>query len=177
MTTAPDWGSEVAAGGEYRGLQSRFFAHPCRCHNNSESLLALCIEAAEQALLALGPAHSEKSYEEVLCNKLYDARIPVRRQVTMCQTIDKHVVFTGIADLEVDHRVILELKANHSCITAEHRAQLLRYMRAVAHVQRTDDPMLGAILLFTKDGTLETWRADSPQQPRAAKRRVGCTPP
>tara|TARA_X000000368_G_C22813294_1_gene615633 strand:+ start:203 stop:679 length:477 start_codon:yes stop_codon:yes gene_type:complete len=140
-------------------LQSRFFAHPCRCKNDARSLLALCIEASGQALEALGPAHSEKSYEEVLCNKLYDARIPVRRQVTMSQVVDQHVVFTGVADLEVDHRVILELKANHASISAEHRAQLRRYLRAASASLKTDDVMLGAIILFTKDGTLETWQA------------------
>ena len=140
-------------------LQSRFFAHPCRCHNDAESLLALCFEASQQALCALGPAHSEKSYEEVLCHKLYDARIPVRRQVTMSQVVDKHVVCTGVADLEVDHRVILELKANHASISVEHRAQLRRYLRAARASLKTDDVMLGAIILFTKDGVLETWQA------------------
>ena len=71
----------------------------------------MCIEAARDALEVLGPAHSEKSYEvsarvsarflcapdlarapaqEVICNKLYDARVPdcarrARAGLSMCR--------------------------------------------------------------------------------------------
>ena len=123
--------------------------------------MGICIDAARQALEALGPAHSEKSYEEVICNWLYDARVPVRRQAGVCQVVAGHVVQTGIVDLEVDHCVILELKANHASITGEHQAQLRRYLRSLSADAGTDRRMLGAVLLFAKDGTLRVWREDA----------------
>ena len=99
--------------------------------------------------------------QEVICNKLYDARIPVRRQANVCQVVDGHVVQTGIVDLEVDHSVVLELKANHTSISGEHQAQLRRYLRSLAVDAHSDRRMLGAVLLSAKDGTLRVWRAEA----------------
>jgi GxxExxY protein len=141
-----------------QGTRSRFFARPCSCRLDAESIFATCQRFAVDALETLGPAHSEKTYEDVLCNKLYAARIPVRRQASVCQTVDNHVVCTGIVDLEVDHCLILELKAGHSSITPEHRAQLQRYMRSMHASPRTDANLIGAIFLFSKHGVLHTWR-------------------
>jgi hypothetical protein len=58
----------------------------------------------------------------------------------------------------VDHCLILELKAGHSSITPEHRAQLQRYMRSMHASPRTDANLIGAIFLFSKHGVLHTWR-------------------
>lgn len=144
-----------------QGTQSRFFGRPCSCRLDADTIFATCQRFAADALATLGAAHSEKTYEDVLCNKLYAARIPVRRQATVCQTVDDHVVFTGIVDLEVDHCLILELKAGHSSITTEHKAQLQRYMRSMHASPRTDSGMIGAIFLFAKDGELRTWRTQN----------------
>ena len=111
----------------------------------------LCIPVAQ---------HTRAFSQEVICNKLYDARVPVRRQANVCQVVGGHVVQTGIVDLEVDHSVVLELKANHASISSEHQAQLRRYLRSLAADAHSDRRMLGAVLLFAKDGTLRVWRAE-----------------
>lgn len=105
--------------------------------------------------------HRPPFAQEVICNRLYDARVPVRRQANVCQVVDGHVVQTGIVDLEVDHSVVLELKANHASISGEHKAQLRRYLRSLAADAHSDRRMLGAVLLFAKDGTLRVWRAEA----------------
>jgi len=113
-----------------------------------------------RGLYACRPEHVPP-VQEVICNKLYDARVPVRRQANVCQLVDGHVVQTGIVDLEVDHSVVLELKANHASISGEHQAQLRRYLRSLAADAHSDRRMLGAVLLFAKDGTLRVWRAEA----------------
>ena len=79
--------------------------------------------------------------------------MPVRRQANVCQLVDGHVVQTGI--------VVLELKANHASISGEHQAQLRRYLRSLAADAHSDRRMLGAVVLFAKDGTLRVWRAEA----------------
>ena len=141
-------------------VQSRFFARACTCYASSEDVFQESVEAARHALKHLGPGQTERAYEDVMCNFLYDRHRPTRRQVPYFQVVDDHVVPIGIVDLEVDHCVILELKANVAAITQEHMGQLARYMRAAASRNTTDLAITGAVLLFARDGSLKVARAE-----------------
>ena len=142
-------------------MRSRFFpatsARVCHCQHDTDSLWRACVEAGRHALDTLGHAQSERAYEECMTNYLYNQRIPLRRQRAFYQEVDGDTIPVGIADLEIDHAIIIELKAGHARITAEHRDQLARYLRAARQGARAKE-FVGGVFLFGKDGTLQIWR-------------------
>lgn len=141
-------------------MQSRFFPLSCSCYVTPEVLYNELLEGARHAMEQLGPAQTERAYEDVLCNYLYDRRRPLRRQASYFNVIDGHVVPIGIVDVEIDHTLIVEIKANLNTITAEHRAQLQRYMRCAKKRSGTDAPWVGVVLLFAKDGNIQYVKMD-----------------
>ena len=96
---------------------------------HDEELTRQIIGAAIEVHRELGPGLLESAYEECLCHELNTQLIPFRRQVPF------PVAYKGIrldcgyrADLIVDSRVVIELKAIES-LTDLHKAQLLTYLR------------------------------------------------
>jgi len=78
----------------------------------------------------LRSGHLEKIYENALASRLKKIEIMVEQQHPL-QVYDEDGTLLGnlFADLYVDNRLIVELKACRS-LTDEHTAQLLGYLRA-----------------------------------------------
>ena len=166
-------------------LQSRFFPRVCRCslpvdqvkarlparllqhhptvrrNNAPTQAWDLCLVAAQSALRDLGRAHSERAYEECMTNFFYQHRIPYMRQRAFYREVRGDIIPVGVADLEVAHCVILELKVGNNAITEDHRQQLLRYMQA-ARERNGDRAITGGVLLFGRDGSLRVWKQEMP---------------
>lgn len=122
-------------------------------------VLVWCRRAARHAHEALGPGQQEKAYEDAMCNFLYDEGIPVKRQVNVHQIIDGHIVPTGIVDMEVCKKIIIELKANYTAISNDHKVQVLRYQRSTQAHTTDAGKMICVIFLFAKDGALKEWNS------------------
>lgn len=144
-------------------MQSKFFQSRCTCKISREVMVDECIKSAKLALEALGHGHTERAYEDVMVNYFYKQRIPYMRQTQYYQKVDGQIIPVGVADIEVDHSVILELKANVKEITDDHRTQLLRYLRAAN--ARQPHEYRGAVILFAKDGKLRVWLAQNAPRP------------
>ena len=138
---------------------SRFFTQPQHCEQTIESTYKICMDIAHDVAQKLGPGHSEAVYEAAMMNSLYDARIPCRRQVPYQQSINGHTLSIGTIDLEVDHDIILELKAGHTTMKDEFKTQLHRYLRCKKAQTTHDGPIIGCVVLFRRDGRVHTWRA------------------
>ncbi len=77
-----------------------------------------------------GHGHVEKVYETALVHRLRKLGLDVKQQVSLTvQDEDGTVIGEFVADLLVDGRLIVELKAVRT-IADEHIAQILGYMRA-----------------------------------------------
>jgi GxxExxY protein len=77
----------------------------------------------------LGPGQLESNYERALAKELAHRGIPFRRQVGFASYYKGEVIGELVADLVVDDRIILELKAVER-VHSVHKAQLLSYLRA-----------------------------------------------
>jgi GxxExxY protein len=77
----------------------------------------------------LGYGFLEKVYENALCHELRKHGLVVVQQAPIVVWYDGLKVGEYYADLLVDDKVLLELKAL-SCLTDEHSAQLLNYLKA-----------------------------------------------
>jgi len=130
--------------------------------NNFEDLFQTCCLIAKEVADLLSNGNSEATYEQAMVNALYDRRIPYKRQVQYSQCVQGHMLNTGILDLEVDHNLLLELKAGHDKIKDEHKTQLMRYLhckRENLPSDRKDEELIAAIILFSKSGEVQVWRA------------------
>lgn len=78
----------------------------------------------------LDPGHLEKVYENALVNRLRKQGVDVKQQHPL-KVLDEDGTILGeyLADLFVDHCLIVELKAARATAD-EHVAQLLGYLRA-----------------------------------------------
>lgn len=92
-----------------------------------EELSNKLLEAYFNVVKGLGKGLAEKVYENALCIELEDMGIPFERQKPLTVTYKGHVVGDFVADLYVDGKIIVELKAVSS-ITDEHVAQTLNYI-------------------------------------------------
>jgi GxxExxY protein len=88
----------------------------------------------------LGFGFAEKVYENALCIELRKAGIKAVKQEPIKVFYDDEIVGDYKADILVEDKIILELKAV-SGIIEEHEAQLLNYLRAT-------DVEVGYILNF-----------------------------
>lgn len=79
----------------------------------------------------LGSGFLEKVYENALAFELQRAGLAVQQQMTIAVHYENQVVGSYLADLIVEGRLLLELKA---CKALEevHSAQCLNYLRATA---------------------------------------------
>ncbi|MBK1646817.1 GxxExxY protein [Thiocapsa imhoffii] len=77
----------------------------------------------------LGPGFLERVYENALAIELSAAGLAVRTQCPIHVQYKGQIVGEYIADLVVEGRVLLELKAIR-CLTSEHEAQIMNYLRA-----------------------------------------------
>ena len=134
---------------------SRFFSNEVA--RNADTIFNISKQAAIHALNSLGAGHSERSYETVMQNYLYDRRIPTKRQARYFTTVDNDIIETGILDIEVDHCVLLELKVGSDTINTDHKMQIHRYLRC-ARLKNPHASLIAAVFLFTKKGTLNIYK-------------------
>lgn len=93
-----------------------------------DRLAHVVIGAAIEVHRCLGPGLQEKTYEEALSLELSLRKISFARQVPLQVTYKNRVVGNARADLVVDQRLLVELKAVET-VAPIHLAQLLSYLR------------------------------------------------
>lgn len=89
------------------------------------------IGCAFTVLNVLGPGFLEKVYENALVHELRKAGVEVEQQFRVSVTYDGVVVGEFIADMLVERRVLVELKAAKGLDDA-HIAQALNYLTATS---------------------------------------------
>jgi len=89
---------------------------------------------------ALGYGFLEKVYENAMIIELERERVPVISQSPIKVSYEGKVVGEYFADMHVDGKVIVEIKAGQS-LAPEHEAQLLNYLKAT-------DAEVGLLLNF-----------------------------
>ncbi len=77
----------------------------------------------------LGPGFPERVYHVALCRELTNAGIPFESEVVMEVHYDGVLCGSFKADIVVDGKIVLELKAV-ACLVKVHAAQALSYLRA-----------------------------------------------
>ena len=77
----------------------------------------------------LGYGFLEKIYENAMMIEFRKAGIPAESQVPIKVTYEDEIVGEHTADIVVDNKVIIELKASKK-LAEEHHAQLLNYLKA-----------------------------------------------
>ncbi len=92
-----------------------------------EDLSKKVINAYYNVQRILGKGLAEKVYENALCIELEEMGIPYVRQKELPVEYKGHNIGNYIADIVVDEKIILELKAVNA-ITQEHVAQTLNYI-------------------------------------------------
>ena len=92
-----------------------------------EELSRKVINAYYNVQRILGKGLAEKVYENALCIELEEMGIPYVRQKELPVVYKGHNIGNYIADIVVDEKIILELKAVNA-ITQEHVAQTLNYI-------------------------------------------------
>ena len=92
-----------------------------------EELSKKVINAYYNVQKILGKGLAEKVYENALCIELEEMGIPYVRQKELPVVYKGHNIGNYIADIVVDEKIILELKAVNA-ITQEHVAQTLNYI-------------------------------------------------
>ena len=100
------------------------------------------IDCAMRVSNTLGCGFLEKVYENALAHELRKAALPFLQQSPLKVMYDGVIVGEYVADMLVDNRLILELKAAKA-IDEIHVAQTINYLRAVDH-------RIGLILNFGK---------------------------
>jgi len=94
-----------------------------------EALTSLILEAAFEVSNELGIGFLESVYEGALFLALKAKGLDVERQVSVKVCFRGEPVGQFFADLVVDDKVVLELKAVKA-LTPEHHAQVLNYLKA-----------------------------------------------
>jgi GxxExxY protein len=100
-------------------------------------LSEIIIGCAYKVHRELGPGFLEKVYENALRLELEEAGLSVRQQAPIPVRYKGHVVGEYFADLIVDERIIIEIKAVQN-IAKEHEVQLVHYLTATG----VDDGLL-----------------------------------
>jgi GxxExxY protein len=94
-----------------------------------EDLTKKIISCAYKVHNTLGPGFLEKVYENALRIELEKLGIKVQQQEPIKVEYEGHVVGEYYADLWVDERVVVELKAAQTLVR-EHEVQLVNYLTA-----------------------------------------------
>ena len=105
----------------------------------------------------LGYGFLEKVYENALANRLRRMGLEVTQQVGICVYFEGAIVGEYFADLLVENKVILELKAAEA-IDPAHKAQLRNYLRAT-------DCEVGLVLNFGPRPTFIRQVMDNSRKP------------
>ena len=92
-----------------------------------EELSKKVINAYYNVQRILGKGLAEKVYENALCIELEEMGIPYVRQKELPVEYKGHNIGNYLADIVVDEKIVLELKAVNA-ITQEHVAQTLNYI-------------------------------------------------
>ena len=92
-----------------------------------EELSNKIIKAYYNVQKVLGKGLAEKVYENALCIEFEEMGVPYVRQKELPVEYKGHNIGNYIADIVVDEKIILELKAVNA-ITQEHVAQTLNYI-------------------------------------------------
>jgi GxxExxY protein len=87
------------------------------------------IECAQNVSRELGAGFLEKVYENAFCIELKRAGINFQRQMCFEIRYSNEVVGNYIADLVVENKLLVELKAL-SAFTSDHEAQVMNYLKA-----------------------------------------------
>ncbi len=94
----------------------------------TRQILAACFEVADE----LGHGFLESVYERALATAIAQKGLHVDRQVPMTVLFRGESVGEFVADLLVEGKVIVELKACR-CLAPEHQAQVINYLKATGH--------------------------------------------
>ncbi len=94
-----------------------------------DDLTQIIIGCAYKVHNALGPGFLERVYENALRIELEKIGLRVRQQEPINVSYDGQVVGEYFADLWVDERVVIELKAAQSLVK-QHEVQLVNYLTA-----------------------------------------------
>ncbi|MGI9066581.1 MAG: GxxExxY protein [Pyrinomonadaceae bacterium] len=94
-----------------------------------DDLTRIIIGCAYKVHNALGPGFLEKVYENALRMELEKLGLSVKQQEPINVTYEGQVVGEYYADLWVDERVVIELKAAQT-IAKAHEVQLVNYLTA-----------------------------------------------
>ena len=94
-----------------------------------DELTEIIIGCAYQVHNSLGAGFLEKVYENALCIELTKRGLVVRQQEPIKVLYKGQVVGDYFADLWVENRIIVELKAVQA-LTREHEVQLVNYLTA-----------------------------------------------
>src|SRR3990167_6773374 len=96
-----------------------------------DNLTSKIIRAYYTVYNTLGFGFLEKVYENAMILKLQKMKIHGKRQVPLKVFYNGNMVGDYYADIIVEDRVIIELKAAEA-LREEHEAQLLNYLRATS---------------------------------------------
>jgi len=99
------------------------------------------VGCAQQVHTVLGPGFPEYVYHRALCLELVKEKIPFASEVELEVAYEGVVCGQFRADIVVDEKIILELKAVEEIIS-KHTAQLLAYLKA-------SDLSLGILMNFS----------------------------
>lgn len=94
-----------------------------------QELTKKILQSAFEVSNNLGVGFLESVYERALCIFLNDQGVLFEQQKTIEVSYKNTIVGTFFADLIVENKIILELKATKQIIP-EHEAQLLSYLKA-----------------------------------------------
>ena len=97
-----------------------------------EDLSNKIIRAYYNVLDNLGEGFLEKVYENAMCIELEEMGIPFEQQKAMSVTYKGHIIGDYVADIVVDNKIILELKAI-PLLTTKNTAQLINYLAITGH--------------------------------------------
>ena len=95
-----------------------------------EELSGKILKAYFTVLSTLGTGFLESVYENALCIELDELGVSYERQKHLEVVYKGHIIGEYIADIIVDNKIILELKAVSQLIPA-HSAQLINYLTII----------------------------------------------
>ena len=94
-----------------------------------EALTAKIIGCAMRVHSALGPGYLESVYQKATAHDLRKAGLDVQREKPLAVIYDGVLVGDFLADIVVEGKVMLELKANHA-LAPINEVQLVNYLAA-----------------------------------------------
>lgn len=94
-----------------------------------ETLIQKVIDCGYQVHLALTPGYVEEVYKKALMIELADAGLEAQKEVKIQVNYKGHIVGNYFADIIVENRLIVELKAVEH-LTKAFEAQLVNYLTA-----------------------------------------------